>query len=204
MVTRVAGRRAAPRTPSSRAGTRRWLGDLVRRTRPAVLAAATLVVGALVLGTVVGWSGLGQGDPGAALSRDPLALLGHNLLIAALAASGLVTFGLGTLLAGVPSWFLVGTQVGASALLHGGGTTARGLVAHGALELAGFVLATAIGLLPLVHTAARLTGAGPGRPPAPTVRRRLADAVALAVAAAALLTAGAVLEATATPALLGT
>ncbi|MDQ2757952.1 MAG: stage II sporulation protein M [Actinomycetota bacterium] len=172
---------------------------LLTRTRTSTLAGLVLLLVPLLLGAVVGGSGLGSIDPGAVPSTSAETLLRHNLVIAALAASGLVTFGLGTLLAMVPSWFLVGTQVGASVLTRGADATARGLVVHGLLELAGFVCASAIGLLPLVHTASRLAtrhGA------APSLGRRLRDAAALALGAVALLSLAAVLETSLTPLLL--
>ncbi len=172
------------------------LRGILQRRRGDLLAAAALVLLPLALGAVVGGAGLGQADPTAAPVTELSTLLGHNLVMAAVAASGLLTFGVGTVLAVVPSWFLVGTQVGAAWSLRGAAGTISGL-AHAPVELAGFVVATALGLLPASRIVGQLR-----RGAAEPLSRVARDALGLLVLAVALVSLAAVLETSLTPVLI--
>lgn len=129
---------------------------------------------------------------GAALRTGPqpglLDLLVNNLGLAMLIAAGLVTSGLLTIAVGSWSMFVTGASFGAALNSYGLADVLTSSP-HLGFELAGFVIASSIGLSPLSVAMARLQG----RPVTPRHRRLKVTAMAF-VLMILLLVAGALVE----------
>lgn len=142
--------------------------------RPGATSAATagflvVVVLAMAVGTVAGRSHADVDPHGRARPASTGELLQHNLVVlAVVAVLALLSVGLLAVLYLLPSFWLVGFQVGQSWRQHGLGATLDGLVWHAPFELAAFALGAGSSAVLSARLWSRaLGGGGPGRAPAP-------------------------------------